>query len=238
MASQPQAGPQVLFAILIVTIAVLWYRHSSTPEAKPAVATVAPVAPAPAADPTPPPPANETSVAAPAVGTPSAPSAAQSGEEFQDEFSKCFPDRSPPNSLSDFVTAELNSANMEERETTLENIQINDGTKEQRLNILPRGENAEVKIFTVDEHGMPIPTGRSQWMTADAADTLKQDFLHRGRVTLQERKDAVLFRDGMRAEVEWENDDVHSAIFVKGNNSLQCSGDKCECQDGTRELKE
>jgi hypothetical protein len=169
------------------------------------------------------------------VNTPAATPAPtpQNTEQFLIEFKKCFPDRSLPTSLQDFVNSLLNSADVEEREPTMENIHVHDGTREQRLNILPRGENAEIRTFSVDDQGNTMPSGRPQWIPIEEAETLKQDFLRRGRVLFQQRKEAVL-ADGMRAEIEWIDDKVTSAMFLRPSGNFFCGPNECECRNSRR----
>ena len=173
MATKSQSGPQILVLLILVVIGVMWFKRRHPAEEPKPVAADAPAQPAPAdPEPAPAPPPEEkppepSQTAAPPPQTP--PATGQTQAEFQAEFSKCYPELGTPASLTDFIESEMNSADVEEREATQENIHINDGVHEQQLNILPRGENAEVHIFTIDDQGRALPQGHTQWMTADAA---------------------------------------------------------------------
>ena len=221
--------------MLLITIAVLGYRRGSNPGPVSQTSTE-PVVVAAVVAAEPPPEAltnlPETPVAEETELTnqPAAKTATPLPDNFAAEFKNCFPERSTANSASEFANALLNSADLQSREMTLENLHVSDGSGEHRLNLFGHGSMAEVRNFEVDAEGLPLPTGRPQMLNKEAAETVKQDFLRRGKLIYQQRKEVVMLNDGLRGEIEWQDEKVRDIMFFRSDRSFFCREGLCQCR--------
>jgi len=149
---------------------------------------------------------------------------------FASEFKLCFPEYAGTATPQDLVNALVNSADLMSREVVLENLSVHDGTAEQRLNVNRRGDMAELTFFTIGADESVAPQGQSQLLSSADADMAKQDFLRRGRTLRHQRKEVITLHNGMRAEIDWQDEAIGDVLVFQADRSIFCREGQCQCR--------
>lgn len=225
-----QLGSRILLALLVVGVAVYWFKRDRPvreAEEPPAGAEVSEPAPTSLQE------VGNVALAQTApdeLGNSTALAPTNPANAFASEFKLCFAEYPGISTPQELVNLLVNSAALMTHEMALENLSIHDGTDEQRLTVKRRGDMAELIYFTVGADESVSPQGQAQLLSVEAAETAKQDFLRRGRTLRHQRKEVIALNNGLRAEIEWHDEAIGDVLVFQADRSIFCRQGQCQCR--------
>lgn len=162
------------------------------------------------------------------------PVAAANPASFQDSLKLCFGGKVSAANPQDLVQ-KLESRGVISTETALENWHVvRPNGEEERIMVVPSDrENArgrkEVRLFGVDEEGLPVPKVLPRVKAFDPKEEFIASLKTPGRLVFHQKQEAVTFRDGSSASIEWQNEHIRDLQVFLPEKTLSCRDLNCRC---------
>lgn len=123
----------------------------------------------------------------------------------------------------------------ERTEDVVENwhLRFDDG-REERLMVVAAdqlqngGSTMELRHFGVDVEGLPLPIGKKPLLLDESGKRELARTLATGEVFFHQKKQTAQ-SEGLRADIEWINGELHQLHLVSTAGSFVCAADSCTC---------
>ncbi len=117
------------------------------------------------------------------------------------------------------------------KNTDIENFHIrNIGGEERRIHITSEGpDKKQIRYFSLDQEGLPIPISLSSEQRSLNADQLINNLKAEGQIFLHQSKERWLLGNGSTFIVTFENDVIREFQIFGPTKTLSCLEDSCQC---------